>query len=258
MGIGVAAVAGAGIHDLAGAGGIDARGLAGPVVLARIVTVWLIAVGGGIGVAAGLVIAVADLRIGVAAVAAGRGWRRVVLVSTFTIVLLRLRQAIVGLLDADPVPRLGVGRELEARVAQEAVGDQLRGHLPAAGIALAPAGVVLERAGQHHAADRGLDEVRAGVGHPLGRVADLMAVARQRLAAGVGADRQPERETAEEGLVLEQRRDAVADPASRFLAGAAGHHAASRWAAGAVPEVAGELLRERVCVALHLLAHMWG
>ena len=174
-------------------------------------------------------IAVAAVGLRIACTAAARG-RRAVLTLTLAVIVLRLGQAVVGLLDADPVPRLGLGRKPEARVAQEAVGDELGCLLPAAGIALAPAGVVLQRAGQHHARDRGLDEVRAGVRHPLRRVADLVAVARQRLAGGVGADRQPEREAAEEGLVAQEPGHAVADPAGRFLARAAGHHAASRWA----------------------------
>ena len=75
--------------------------------------------------------------------------RRAVLPAT--IVLLRLGQAVVGLLDADRVPRLGVGREREARVAQQSVGDELRSLLPALRLALAPPRVVLERAGQHDA-----------------------------------------------------------------------------------------------------------
>ena len=97
-------------------------------------------------------------------------------------------------------------------------------------LALAPPRVVLQRAGQHHAADRGLDEIGVGVRDPVGRVADLAPVARQRLAGRVRADRKPEREAAEEGLVAQQRGHAVADAARRFPAG--GHHAASRSTAG--------------------------
>ena len=239
VGIGVSGVARAGIHDLAGAGGIDARGSRRSRLSSldrRPRSADLLRTSRCRRWSGHRRRDRPDCGSPVTAAAATRRRWRGVLASTLTVVLLRLRQAVVGLLDADPVPGLGVGRELEARVAQEAVGDELRGLLPAAGLALAPAGVVLERAGQHHAADRGLDEVRAGVGHPLGRVADLVAVARQRLAGGVGADRQPEREAAEEGLVLEQGRDAVADPARRFLAGAAGHHAASRWTPAPSPK----------------------
>ena len=116
------------------------------------------------------------------------------------------------------------------------VGDDLGGALPALGIALAPPGVVLERAGQHHARDRGLDEVRIGVGDPLGRVADLVAITRQRLAALVVADRQPQSEASEKGLVAEQRRHAVADAARGFPAGAVRHQAASRACAPASPK----------------------
>ena len=68
----------------------------------------------------------------------------------------------------------------------------------------------------------------AGAVTHSGEVADLAASAGQRLAACVGADGQPKRQTAEERLVPEQGCDAVADPAGRFLTGTAGHHAASR------------------------------
>ena len=103
----------------------------------------------------------------------------------------RFREPVVGLLGADAVPGLGLGRQDEARVPQQAVGDQLRGPLPALRVAAAPPGVMLERTGQDHARQRGLDPVGVGVRHPLGRVADVLAVAGQGLAGRVGADRQP-------------------------------------------------------------------
>ena len=77
------------------------------------------------------------------------------------------------LLDAHAVPRLGVGRQGEARAANERMGDELRGELPAFGIALPPARVVLQGAGHDDARHRGLDDVRVGVGNPLGRITDL-------------------------------------------------------------------------------------
>ena len=106
------------------------------------------------------------------------------------VIFVRLRQAVVGFLDADPVPGLGVGRQGEAGVPQQPVGDQLGGALPAFRVAFAAPRVVLEGAGQHHTRDRGLDDVGVGLRDPLRRIADLAPVARQRLAAGVGADRQ--------------------------------------------------------------------
>ena len=176
--------------------------------------------------AAGGVIVIVGLRTGCAASASWR-WRAV---APFPTVLLRLGQAVVGLLHADPVPGLGAGRELEARIAQQPVGDELGGVLPAFGIALASPGVVLQRAGQNHASDRGLDEIGIGLRDPVGRIADLASVARKRLAGRVGTNRQAEREAPEEGLVAQQRGHAGADPAGRLAAG--GHYAASRSTAG--------------------------
>ena len=139
------------------------------VVLAvsrRVFALRIVALGGIVAVGrvfAVAVFAVAGLQGGrVAAVACGGRGSAV----TLPLVVLGIRQAVVGLLDADPVPGFRVGRELEARVAQQTVGDELGGALPALGIALAPPRVVLERAGQHHAPDRGLDEIGVGVGDP--------------------------------------------------------------------------------------------
>ena len=53
------------------------------------------------------------------------------------IVLPRVGQAVVCFLHTHPVQRLGVGRQGEASVANERMGDELRGHLPALGVALA-------------------------------------------------------------------------------------------------------------------------
>ena len=103
----------------------------------------------------------------------------------------RFRKPVVGLLGADAVPGFGLGRQDEARVAQQAVGDQLRGPLPALRVAAAPPGVMLQRTGQDHARQRGLDVIGIGVRHPLGRVANVLAIAGQGLAGCVGADRQP-------------------------------------------------------------------
>ena len=103
----------------------------------------------------------------------------------------RFRKPVVGLLGADAVPGFGLGRQDEARVAQQAVGDQLRGPLPALGVAAAPPGVMLQCTGQDHARQRGLDVIGIGVRHPLGRVANVLAIAGQGLAGFVGADRQP-------------------------------------------------------------------
>ena len=72
-----------------------------------------------------------------------------------------------------------------------ATDHQLGGTLPALGVALAPAGVVLERAGQHHPRHGGFDEMGVGLRDPPGRIADLPPVAGHGLAAGIGADRQP-------------------------------------------------------------------
>ena len=222
------------------------------VVALRIVALSrIVAVGRVVAV---IVIAGAGLGVGrVAAVIAGGSARTAI---PAAVAVLRLRQAVVGLLDADAVPGFGVGWELEARVAQHTVGDQLRGTLPALGIALGPACVVLERASQDYTADRGLDEVRICVGDPLGRVADLLAVARERLATGVGADRQPQREASEEGLVAEQRRHAVADAACGFPGGRGETSGCLPMCRPGVAEIPRELLHERVGVALHLAPHV--
>ena len=125
--------------------------------------------------AAGIVAAGSGLRA--RRVAAGPGSRAVVPVPVAVLVL---RQAVVGLLDAQSLPPLCVGRQGEARVAQQTVGDELRGALPAFWIALAPPRVVLQSAGQHHAPDRRLDEICIGVRDPLRQIPDLVAVARER------------------------------------------------------------------------------
>ena len=56
------------------------------------------------------------------------------------IVVLGVGQTVVCLLDAQVLPGFGVGREHEAGIAQQRVGDELRGHLPAFRGPLAPAG----------------------------------------------------------------------------------------------------------------------
>ena len=75
----------------------------------------------------------------------------------------RFREPVVGLLGADAVPGFGLGRQDEASVPQQAVGDQLRGPLPAFRVAAAPPGVMFERAGQDYARQRGLDTLSASV-----------------------------------------------------------------------------------------------
>ena len=82
------------------------------------------------------------------------------------IAVLGFGQPVVGFFDADIIPSLGIRGEDESRVAQHGVCDELRSELPSFGIAIAAAGVVLERAGEHHPGDRGLDEMRIGVGDP--------------------------------------------------------------------------------------------
>ena len=109
-------------------------------------------------------------------------------------IALRFGQAFVRLFRAEPVPRLGVGRQGEAVGAEQSVGDELGGALPALVVALAPARVVLEPAGQHHAGERGLDQLRAGFQHPLRVVADDPPVARERLSGRVLDQREPQRE----------------------------------------------------------------
>ena len=246
----VVAAAGRCVHHLAGAGRIAAGRGIGLSVRARTVVGLRIAlvgcVGGGvavIGVGAAVVIAITVVITVVIVLAAGSvigrvGLRAAVVASRlrgaapFPLALLRFAQTVVGLLDADPVPGLGVGRKLEARVAQQAVGDELGGLLPAPGVPLGASRVMLQRAGQHHPSDRGLDEIRVRVRDPVGRIADLAPVARQRLASRIRPDRKAEREAAEEGLIAQQRGHAAADAAGRLPAGAGGHHAASRSTAG--------------------------
>ena len=58
-------------------------------------------------------------------------------------------------------------------------------------VAAAPPGVMFERTGQDDARQRGLDPVGIGVRHPLGRVANVLAIAGQGLAGFVGTYRQP-------------------------------------------------------------------
>ena len=245
----VVAAAGLCVHHLAGAGRIAAGRGIGLSVRARTAVGLRIALVGCVGgaaavirvgvaaimvttvvivLAAAVVIARIGLQTACGTAVARRWWAVVPLPAAF----LRLGQAVIGLFHADPVPGLGVGRKLEARVAQEPVGDELGGLLPAPGVAFTASRVMLQRAGQHHPSDRGLDEVRVGASDPVGRIADLASVARQRLADRIRADRKAEREAPEEGLVAQQRGHAVADAAGRLLAGTGGHHAASRSTAG--------------------------
>ena len=230
------ASAGARIHDLSRAGGIVARRRVGPIALAipvLAVPILVAAVVRGIGGTVQLpVIAAGRRRAGCPAAGASAG-RRVAVVAGISV--LRLGQAVVGLLDTEPVPCLGLGRQRETRVAHERVGDELRGLLPALRVALAPAGVMLECAGHHHARHRGLDDMGIGVRDPSGRVADLVPVARQRLAARIGAEREPEREAPEEGLLAQELGHGSAGALRRFRLHAGGHHAASRTGSAAGP-----------------------
>ena len=262
---GLAAGAGVGVHDLAGAGRVVARrrigrtlagfvaavvvltgtvpvafGLAFPVPVftlrVRIVTVGVVVLSvvviGGVGRIAGVVVVgiVRGLRClgGIRAGGAGIGGRVAIITGVAVLGL----EAVVGLLDGETVPGLRIGREREARVADERMGDELRGHLPALGVALAPARVVLQGAGHHHARHRGLDEVRIGLRHPPGRVADLVPVGRERLAAEIGPEREPQHEAPEEGLLAQQLRHAVADPKRGFGEYPARHQAAFRTGSG--------------------------
>ena len=147
-----------------------------------------------------------------------------------------LGQAVVRLLHAHPVQRLGVGWQGEARVANERMGDELRGELPALRVALASPGVMLQGARHDHARHRRLDDVGVGGGHPPGRVADLVPVARQRLPARVGPQREPQGEAPEEGLLAQELGHAVADALRGFLEHAGGHHAASRAGSAGAPK----------------------
>ena len=66
------------------------------------------------------------------------------------------------------------------------------------------------------------------VRYPLGRVADLVPVARERLPARIGAEREPERQAPEEGLLAQELGHAVAGALRGLRLHAGGHHAASR------------------------------
>ena len=61
------------------------------------------------------------------------------------------RDSFIEKIHAQVLPRFGFGREREAGVPQECVGDELRGLLSPFRIPLSPAGVMLERARHHHA-----------------------------------------------------------------------------------------------------------
>ena len=230
-GLAVLARTGVGVHDLARARGVEARRGIGYRVGGRAVPALAVAVArvGSIGRRGRVA-----RRIAVAVPGGGRlagrhcrrvgGWRAAVVAG---IVVLGL-EALVRLLDAHAVPGVRPGRQREARVANERVGDELRGPLPTRRVSLAPAGVVLERTGHDHARHRGLDEVRGGLRDPPGRVADLVPVGRERLAGRIRAQRKPQHEAPEEGLLAQELRHAVADPQRRFGEHAGGHHAASR------------------------------
>ena len=205
------------------------------VVLARpIVTVVVVAdaVIGGIGGIVGVVVVVVGRGLpglgGTRRGGAGAGGR----VGVVGGVPVLGPEAVVGLLDGEPVPGFRVRRQREAGVANERVGDELRGHLPALRVPLAPARVVLQGAGHHYTRHRGLDEVRIGLRHPAGRVADLVPVGRQRLARRIGPEREPQHEAPEEGLLAQQLRHAVADAERGFVQYPGGHHAAFRTGAG--------------------------
>ena len=223
---GIAVAAGARVHDLSGAGGIVARRRIGVAALARAVLRIAVAFAGRIGRAVGRAFVTSTGGGGRAGTHVATNGRRTAVAAG--IVLLWFRQAIVCLLDTHPVPRLGVGRQGEAGIAQQRVGDELRGELPAFGIALAPARVVLQGAGHDDARHRGLDDVRICVRDPSGRVADLVPVARERLPARIGAEREPERQAPEEGLLAQELGHAVAGALRGLGLHAAGHHAASR------------------------------
>ena len=97
---------GAGVHDLARAARIEARRSVGPVALAGTLPALLIAVIGG---AVGAVAMAVRLRASrVAGGVPAPGPRCAVLSGS---VVLRLREPVVGLLHADAVPGLGVGRQ---------------------------------------------------------------------------------------------------------------------------------------------------
>ena len=134
------------VHDLAGAarvvagghlpGWFRARAAAAP--RSRFVLLLRIAVIGWIGRGVLIVTAVAGLEADcAAAVICVPGWTRVALVLP---IVGRFREPVVGLLGADAVPGLGLWRQHKTRIPQQAVGDQLRGALPALQVAARPAG----------------------------------------------------------------------------------------------------------------------
>ena len=228
-GLAVVARPRAGVHDLAGAGGIVARRGIGAGILAlafavlalavlvlsirpvtAVAVVLAVAIVGGTGRVAGAVVLAVRRGLG-AGRRGGAGGAGGCVAVVPGIAVLGRRQVVVGLLDAEVVPGFRVGRQREPGVANERMGDELRGHLPAFRVALGPAGVVLQGAGHHHPRHRGLDEVRLGLRHPLRRVADLVAVRRQRLTGGIGPEREPQHEAPEEGLLAQKLRYAVAD-----------------------------------------------
>ena len=248
------AAAGARVHDLAGAGGIVARRRVGhavpvPAVIVRTVlplsaavfgragVIVIAGAVGGVGLVVGrIVIAIADTgRLGDRGGAHRAASRRRIAVAA-GLVLPGLGQAVVCFLYAHPVQRLGVGRQGEARVANERMGDELRGELPALRVALASPRVVFQRARHDHARHRRLDDVGVGGRHPPGRVADLVPVARQRLPARVGPQREPQGEAPEEGLLAQELGHAVAHALRGFLDHAGGHHAASRAGSAGAPK----------------------
>ena len=196
-------------------------------ILAFAVPVLTVAVTDGIGRIVGFIAVAAWMQLAGTAAARAAGTLGCVAVVT-GIVALGVGQAVVCLFDAQVFPGFGVGREREAGIAQQRVGEELRGHLPAFRVPLVPAGMVLERARRHHARHRGLDEVRIGLRDPAGRIADLLSVGCDRLACRIGAKRESQHETPEEGLLAQELGHAVTDPECGFAEHAGGHHATSR------------------------------
>ena len=191
--IATVACAGVGVHDLPGAGRIVARrsigrtlvafvvavlALAVPVLVVSVLAVGLavavlvltVLVAGGIGQVTGVLVLGVGRGLAVGRIVGPGGTGRCVGVVP-GVVGARLGQTVVCLLDAHVLPGFGVRREREAGVANERMGDELRGQLPALGVALAPARVVLQGAGHDHARHRGLDEVRIGVANVHGPAA---------------------------------------------------------------------------------------
>ena len=106
---------------------------------------------------------------------------------------LRLRQAVIGLLDADAVPGLGVRRQGEPRVPQQTRGSPAATHAASFRGRAAPRRVWCLRAQASTTRAMAVSMTCAcGVGDPHGRIADLAPVAGHGLAAGVRADRQPQ------------------------------------------------------------------